>query len=244
MIIMSCSLLLMNVYVFFLLRNETTRKIEQQRNVLLVNHAEEITALYNQSCLDREEQARSAHEYKNVMCALEGLLSAGKYQEAEDYVKSRNEEFTKVTNVVNTGNSVVNAVFNTKYAEAKRKGINVRFEFSDLSNVTIEYTDLVTILANLLNNSIEACEKCEVDNRTIDVVIKTLSDSELMISIKNTYTGTIQKYKDHFLTSKADSANHGFGLENIRSVVTKHDGFMDIDNNENIFIVTIVIKKQ
>ena len=244
MIIMSCSLLLMNVYVFFFLRNETTRKIEQQRNVLLVNHAEEITALYNQSCLDREEQARSAHEYKNVMYALEGLLSAGKYQEAEDYVKSRNEEFTKVTNVVNTGNSVVNAVFNTKYAEAKRKGINVRFEFSDLSNVTIEYTDLVTILANLLNNSIEACEKCEVDNRTIDVVIKTLSDSELMISIKNTYTGTIQKYKDHFLTSKADSANHGFGLENIRSVVTKHDGFMDIDNDEDDFIVTIVIKKQ
>ena len=65
-----------------------------------------------------------------------------------------------------------------------------------------------------------------------------------MISIKNTYTGTIQKYKDHFLTSKADSANHGFGLKNVRSVVTKLNGFMDIDNDDGYFIVTIVIKNQ
>ncbi len=233
-IIMSCSLLLMNVYLFFFLRNETNRRIEQQRNALLVNHAEEITALYNQSCLDRDEQARSAHEYKNVMYAIEGLLLAGKYQEAEDYVKAQNEEFARVTNVVNTGNAVVNAVFNTKYAEAKRKGINVRFEFSDLSIVTIEYTDLVTILANLLNNSIEACEKCESDNRIVDVFIKTLNDSELMISIKNTYTGTIQKHKEHFLTTKEDYANHGFGLKNVRSVVTKLNGFMDIDKVNKI----------
>ena len=243
MIIMSCSLLLMNVYAFYFLRNETNRKIEQQRNILLINHAEEITALYNQSCIDREEQARSAHEYKNVMYALDGMLSAGKYQEAEEYVKARNEEFARATIIVNTGNSVVNAVFNTKYAEAKRKGINVRFEFSDLSDVTIDYADLVTILANLLNNAIEACEKCEEDNRTIDVIIKIINDSELMISVRNTYNDTILKHNDHFLTTKEDSANHGFGLGNVRSVVSKLNGYMNVDTDDGCFTVIIVVAK-
>jgi sensor histidine kinase regulating citrate/malate metabolism len=231
----------MNVYVFFFLRNEINRKIEQKRHALLINHAEELTELYNQSCLDREEQARNTHEYKNVMYAIEGLLTAGKYKEAEAYVRARNEEFAKVTNIVNTGNAVVNAVFNTKYAEAKRKGINVRFSIGDLSDVELEYTDLVTVLANLLNNSIEACEKCEADNRIIDVVIKPINDSEFMISIKNTYNGIIQKQNGQYLTTKVDKVNHGFGLENVRSVVSKLNGYMDIDNNNGSFTVTIVV---
>ena len=241
MIFMSCFLLLMNVYVFFFLRNEINRKIEQKRHALLINHAEELTELYNQSCLDREEQARNTHEYKNVMYAIEGLLTAGKYKEAEAYVRARNEEFAKVTNIVNTGNAVVNAVFNTKYAEAKRKGINVRFSIGDLSDVELEYTDLVTVLANLLNNSIEACEKCEADNRIIAVVIKPINDSEFMISIKNTYNGIIQKQNGQYLTTKVDKVNHGFGLENVRSVVSKLNGYMDIDNNNGSFTVTIVV---
>ena len=240
-IIMSCFLLLMNVYVFFFLRYENNRKIAQKRQVLLVNHAEELTKLYNQSCLDREEQARSAHEYKNIMFAIEGLLSAGKYQEAEAYVKARNDEIAKTANVVNTGNAVVNAVFNTKYTEAVRKGINVRFSISDLSGVQVEYTDLVTILANLLNNSIEACEKCDADRRIIDVVIKTINDKELMISIKNTYSGALSRHNGHYLTTKEDSVNHGFGLENVKSVVSRLDGYMDVDDDGEFFTVVIVI---
>lgn len=243
MIIMSCTLLLMNIYVFFFLRNEINQKLEQKSRALLVNHAEEITELYNQSCLDREEQARSAHEYKNTMFAIEGLLSEGKYQEVEQYVKSRNEVFSKVTNVVNTGNSVVNAVFNTKYAEATRKDIIVRFSINDLSDIHIEYTDLVTVLANLLNNSIEACEKCEKGNRIIEVVIKAINKNELMISIKNTYNGMISKRKDHYITTKNDSLHHGFGLENVKRVVMKLNGYMEIENDADYFKVMVVIKE-
>jgi Signal transduction histidine kinase regulating citrate/malate metabolism len=243
MIIMSSALLLMNIYVFFFLRNEINQKLEQRSHVLLVNHAEEITKLYNQSCLDREEQARSAHEYKNTMFAIEGLLSEGKYQEAEQYVKARNEVFAKVTNVVNTGNSVVNAVFNTKYAEATRKDIIVRFSINDLSDIHIEYTDLVTVLANLLNNSIEACEKCEKGNRIIEVVIKAINKNELMISIKNTYNGVILKRKDHYNTTKNDSLHHGFGLENVKRVVMKLNGYMEVENDADYFKVMVVIKE-
>ena len=243
MIIMSSALLLMNIYVFFFLRNEINQKLEQKSRALLVNHAEEITELYNQSCLDREEQARSAHEYKNTMFAIEGLLSEGKYQEAEQYVKARNEIFAKVTNVVNTGNSVVNAVFNTKYAEATRKDIIVRFSINDLSDIHIEYTDLVTVLANLLNNSIEACEKCEKGNRIIEVVIKVINKNELMISIKNTYNGVILKRKDHYNTTKNDSLHHGFGLENVKRVVMKLNGYMEVENDADYFKVMVVIKE-
>ena len=40
------------------------------------------------------------------------------------------------------------------------------FKVNDLSKIVIEDEDLVVILANLLNNAIEACEKCE-EKKTI-----------------------------------------------------------------------------
>lgn len=241
LVVLSCLLLLMNVYVFYFMRIETHRKIEHHRSRMLTNHAEEITELYNQSCLDREEQAKRTHEYKNVLLAIEGLLAAGKYTEATEYVKKINDGYFGVANVVNTGNAVVNAVFNTKYSEAVRKGIIVRFDINDLAEIRIEYTDLVTVLANLLNNAIEACEKCDANNRIIIVVIKVINEKELMISIKNTYSGKIHMIKGRYLSTKKDSENHGFGLENVRNVVDKLNGYIDINNDDDFFAVTVVV---
>ena len=112
-----------------------------------------------------------------------------------------------------------------------------------LSDIHIEYTDLVTVLANLLNNSIEACEKCEKGNRIIEVVIKVINKNELMISIKNTYNGVILKRKDHYNTTKNDSLHHGFGLENVKRVVMKLNGYMEVENDADYFKVMVVIKE-
>lgn len=53
---------------------------------------------------------------------------------------------------------IINAILNTKYQEAISKNIVFVFKVNDLSKIVIKDEDLVVILANLLNNAIEACE--------------------------------------------------------------------------------------
>ncbi len=236
-------LLLMNIYVFFFLRNEINHKLATSRQSLLINHAFELTEMYNQSCLEREDQAKKNHEYKNIISAIEKLLNDEKYDEAAKYCRSQISNYAQAANIVNTGNPIINAVFNTKYAEAIRKDIIVRFNINDLTEVNLEYADIITILSNLLNNAIEACEKCEISNRIIDVVIRVINDSELMISIKNTYNEPLKKVgSDLYATTKLDSYNHGYGLRNIKSVVSRLNGFMELENDSDFFKATVVIK--
>ena len=47
----------------------------------------------------------------------------------------------------------------TKVLEAESKNINVQFKGRVSDNVAIDMFDMCTIISNLLNNAIEACEK-------------------------------------------------------------------------------------
>ena len=81
---------------------------------------------------------------------------------------------------------VINAVLNIKYQEARRKKIVMPLVADDLSNLKISESDLVTILSNILDNAIEATEKC--DNKKIVMNISK-QDNMLLINSSNTYSG-------------------------------------------------------
>ena len=53
---------------------------------------------------------------------------------------------------------------------------------NDLSKIVIEDEDLVVILANLLNNAIEACEKCE-EKKTIKLKF-VIEENLIVLSVK------------------------------------------------------------
>ena len=51
------------------------------------------------------------------------------------------------------------------------------------------------------------------------------------------------KYVDgHLQTSKHDERIHGFGLENVEDCVENNGGYIKINNENNIFSVTILLK--
>ena len=55
---------------------------------------------------------------------------------------------------------IIDAILNSKYKETLDKGIVFIFQINDLSGIKMCDEDIVVILSNLLNNAIEACERC------------------------------------------------------------------------------------
>jgi sensor histidine kinase regulating citrate/malate metabolism len=47
--------------------------------------------------------------------------------------------------------------------------------------------------------------------------------------------------ENSFLSTKRNSSNHGFGLTSIREIVSKYKGNMDINMENNKFILVIII---
>lgn len=76
-----------------------------------------------------------------------------------------------------------------------------------------------TIISNLLNNAIEACEKIQEDKRIIEFEIVGYN-SQIFISVCNSYDmESIINQKQKFITTKEDKLNHGIVLENVSLLI-------------------------
>lgn len=98
--------------------------------------------------------------------------------------------------------------------------------------MAVEGKKRCTIISNLLNNAIEACEKIQEDKRIIEFEIAGYN-SQIFISVCNSYDmESIINQKQKFITTKEDKLNHGIVLENVRMTVKKYDGDMRISQEK------------
>ena len=119
------------------------------------------------------------------------------------------------------------------------KNIVFIFKINDLSGINICDEDVVVMLSNLLNNAIEACEKCS-DRKVIKLKFINEKD-KTVISVKNTYNGEIVIRDGEIQTSKEKIDEHGIGIKNIIDVITKYHGSYVIQNDDNEFYFSIII---
>ena len=103
---------------------------------------------------------------------------------------------------------------------AEARGIEVRFAVNDLSALPFDQADLTVLLANLLDNAIEACEKCP-QPRSIEV--RALQEESFFFSVRNTSL-PVDIQDGHIPTTKPDPRLHGFGLPNVKAIVEKYHG--------------------
>lgn len=231
------SLLLINLFIYWFIRQESQRNMEYQKNALEIVHAKEIAKLYDQITSERDILGKREHEFKNVISVLQGLYSQKDYEKMKEILDVQNTELINNTNIFETGNRLVNTILNTKYAEAREKGISVRFVLDDLSNLKLEDRDLIVLLSNILNNAIEAAEKCPANNRLIKLKA-AIEENQFVFAVRNTYINDIDSNE---ISSKHDVVSHGYGKENVKEVARRNGGncFFEKKGNEYVSVVII-----
>ena len=232
-------LLAINLYAFHLFLSEIKTSYEITRMRMNDAYAEELSNLYKQIC-DRQNQITAdSHEYKNKIALIYKLIEDEDYKSLADFVNREHVQIEKNENVVDTGNPIITAIFNTKYKEAVDNDIRVRFDIGNLSSVNMNEEDLVIILFNLLNNAIEGCMKCQAGRRLIN--IKMTADSDFFIFVNNTYEGDVCFADGSYKSTKGDLMTHGFGIDNLKRVIANRKGFIYFKTTENVFSVRVMI---
>ena len=133
--------------------------------------------------------------------------------------------------VIDTNNITVDAIINQKYMKGQQLGIAMSFEINDLSKLPISNNDIVIILGNALDNAIEAAAK--TDDKSVK--IKILRDeSETFISVINSSLPVTIKDKT-YVVPKDRNTYHGFGLNNIRTTLSKYKHIFAIDYRKGKF---------
>lgn len=232
-------MVLMNIFIYFLINDIIEREVEIKEKEAEYAQFRNQIDIYNTVHESLERQKERAHEFKNHILCVDSLIKEEKYQELEKYVSGINESLYMERNAIDTNNVIIDTILNEKYNEMMNKGIVFVFRINDLSELPINDEDLVVILSNLLNNAIEACEKCE-GKRAIKMKFMT-EDDILILSVKNTSPGTLTIRKEEIETSKRfRSDEHGIGIRNIKKAIDKYGGTYSIKSMDDEFYFAIV----
>lgn len=102
------------------------------------------------------------HDTKNHFACMDRLLSQNKYDALKEYFYSLSKEIYALDNQIETGNEIVNQVINLKYATAHKYQIPMDIQIVLPPHLSIPDHHLCSLVANLLDNAIEASRKIEI----------------------------------------------------------------------------------
>ncbi len=188
----------------------------------------------------------SAHEFKNNLYVILGLLQLKEYDEATNYILKLQEiEKSNSIKFSNIEDSYVHALLMSRELAAKEKKISLTVSeesFLEENHGIISSFDIVTILGNLLENAFEACSSVKIKEKMVEV---SLFEDEEVIEIQVRDNGrkinplVKNNIFDEGISSKSEG--RGIGLYLVKSRVELYNGNIDIEEfeNEKIFVVII-----
>lgn len=220
------------------------REKEEKKNLTVQNELVQMQ-LRNQNEIEAvyHEIRAIRHDMNGHLYAISGYLQGNECEKAQEYIRKIIGEVGRLE-ICQSGNSTIDSLIGSKTALARKYGIKVETDISVLESVKIRDEHLVTILANLYDNAIDACLKIEEwDRRYIRIKINIINQN-LMIVFENSAIRPEQGEKGGtvWFTTKKDTLHHGFGLKNIDRTVKLYDGYCDRKWNKDMFICQIRLR--
>lgn len=228
------SVLVLLVYFFISIYSlSRTNKLE------ITTESLEQEKLYNKTLTILYDNIRGfKHDFNNIVQAIGGYISTNNMEGLKDYYSDLVTDCRKSNNLAILNPELINnpavySILTSKYHKAEELGITMNFDiFMDLKTLNIKTYDLTRILGILLDNAIDACNKC--DEKDIYITMRKDSKSnKQLIMIENTYankTVDTERIFEKGYTSKIedDGKNHGLGLWEVREILKKN-------NNLNLY---------
>lgn len=181
------------------------------------------------------------HDYKNNLNALRALVDKTETKKALDFIDNMYGETYKNKIMMQTGNIVLDATVSSKLRLAQLKKIEVNIQAIYPENNHISDNDLCTIVGNLIDNSIEACDRMKGINEKKFINLLILPKKKnLFISISNSYNNEVNLMGNRYLTVKKEPF-HGIGILHVDSIITKYQGHVLRAQKNGVFETQIML---
>lgn len=236
MTILGMIMILLFMALFFYIR--VTKK--ERDDLKDLNHVnEELVAsqakFFETTAKSDNEIRAMRHDMRNNIQVLKLLLENGDYDKMREYLDEMGDNLVSADVSAHTGDTIADAIIADKTAKAEDCGVKLKCS-GKITGVEISPVDMCKILANLLDNAIEAASVPELSEigdslRTIELQFRK-TDNFFMISVTNPCAVAPEINDGKIQTSKKDRKNHGFGIHNIENAASGYGGELTVDCEE------------
>ena len=211
------------------------RKIEAWQRELTDTHLREVESMYTQMRSWR-------HDTRNHIQTMKALAQEGDLPEIRRYLDQLEAELHTIEPAVRTGNSMADAILNSKISLAKTKGITVIADAHIPVALKTSAPDLCCVLGNLFDNAMEACLPLPEEERVIRIYME-MKQTQLYISFTNMAAGGKLK-KEGGLFRSTKGKGRGLGLMRIDKVIGRLGGYLRRESEEGAFTTEILIPQE
>lgn len=220
-------------------------KITEEKKIL------EIQKQYNPILMDIiEEVRRRQHEFKNYLNTINGIIEVSNEKELryelKNYMKSLNFSTKSLEDIVYIDNIIIKSVVYNKLCESERLNIKFLYDVSnDLLEDKLNDYEISDILNNLLNNAFEAVQVRNKNDRVVILNIFTEGDKNVL-EVKNSGITINKKNIENIFKlgfSTKEGKNRGYGLYNIKKIVERNGGNVQLYFDDNYTVFRLLFKQ-
>ncbi|MDD6794411.1 MAG: GHKL domain-containing protein [Clostridiaceae bacterium] len=208
------------------------KQILKFQDELISKHCNEVQNIYT-------DMRGWKHDFHNHLQVIKAHISLNNLAELDSYVDKLIGNFNNLDFLIKTGNITTDAILNSKISLARGNKIKLDITATVPRELNVSDVDLCVIVGNLIDNAIEACLKInDINRRFIRIYIGILK-KQLYISITNSTCEKKRNLSNVFVSIKG--VNHGLGLKRIDSTVKKYGGYINRQNEPEVFATEVMI---
>lgn len=227
--------LIILLFIIWVNRSISIREENLQIRLRLEKQEKE-TKLINEKY---EEISMLRHDFKKHIHNIDKLLDSNELNNARNYLKGLLEQQDKsLLRTIHSDQTILDSLINEKIQEAKETGIDITCRLITTIPDKLQM-DVCSILTNLIDNAIENSPSSM--NSRIIIIIQQ-SHGYYRITVKNTISHSVLKYNHDLHTKKQNREQHGWGLKSVRRIAESHGGRVDVYEENNMFIVAVILQ--
>lgn len=229
-----CSIQILAIYILNIFSKEMEEKFILKMDLDRKIHDKEIIDMYT-------EMIGWKHDFRNHISMISALLQVSTKEDVISYIEEIDSSISKLDKNIYTDNIAINSILVSKIKAAEGKNIKISLNLKINSDIKVSSVDICTILGNLLDNSIEACDNIK-DYRFINLKIASEKNILVIKISNNTSSGYVNKIDGKFISSK-NSYMNGIGLVQVDNIVKKYKGYVNRHHKNNIFTTYVMMQQ-
>ncbi len=183
---------------------------------------------------------KQVHDFKNHLRTINGIVEDE--SPAKEYINDLLKESYNSAKYCRSGNTIIDSIINYKMSQAESESIRFSYNVILVDQINIAYSDICAILANQLDNAIEACLKIK-DNkkRYIKVDIHQKQNFTFFKVTNSCEKNPFDSNNELHTHKNKNSEMHGFGVKNIESTSEKYNGILKSEYKNGEFVSIAMI---
>lgn len=235
----------MSFGILLQLLRETGRKLliaERLRmaNLHLLMQRKEYGRLQNVIDLTRKQR----HDMRQQLSVIKGLAEQRNLNGIRDYVDDYLQTSQIESSTILCENYALNALMQYYVAQAHEAKISTDIVLDLPSQLPLPESDVASILGNLVENALHACNNQKTGHKFINVKVNMVDTSMIAMTVRNSYSGMIIRDGDAFISTKREGRTEGIGIASIRSIALQYGGMTKFTYNKNIFQASVLLTSE